>query len=103
MELMLEADHIVRYWIPAVLDSTGEEEEARRLRSHSKLNNKTAKSICRLLSTVCVSHLSLRHLIFWTEALVRAAMRKDPASFSLYVDKIAKMLNNEIIRKKLLN
>jgi len=103
MELMTEADSVVRYLVPAILDSTGEQEEANRLRSHSKLNNKTAKSICRLLSTVSVNHLSLKHLIFWTEALVRAAIRKDSTSFTLYVDKVTKMINSEIIRTKLLN
>jgi hypothetical protein len=102
MELMIEADNVVRRLIPAVLESTGEEEEARRLRDHSKLNARTAKSICRLLSTVNI-YGSMRHLIFWTEALVRAAVRKDPVAFAFYINKVTYMLATSIYNKQYLN
>jgi len=102
MELMIEADNVVRRLIPAVLESTGEEEEARRLRDHSKINTRTAKSICRLLSTVN-TYGSLKHLIFWAEALVRAAMREDPIAFNLYVNKVTCMLATSIYNKQYVN
>jgi hypothetical protein len=43
MELMAEADNVVRRLLPTVLESTGENEEARRLRDHSKLSSRTAE------------------------------------------------------------
>jgi hypothetical protein len=102
MELMAEADNVVRRLLPTVLESTGENEEARRLRDHSKLSSRTAKSICRLLSTVNIG-LELKHLIFWTEALVRAAVRKDPTAFAFYINKVTRMLATNIYNKRYLN
>jgi hypothetical protein len=83
MELMAEADNVVRRLLPTVLESTGENEEARRLRDHSKLSSRTAKSICRLLSTVNIG--------------------LEPTAFAFYINKVTRMLATNIYNKRYLN
>jgi hypothetical protein len=91
MKLITEADDIIRNVVPAILESYGGVDEAKRLRHGPRLNNKSAKSMCRLLASIETGD-PLRYLTFWTEALIHSAIREDHLSFTMYVSKISTMI-----------
>lgn len=102
MKLMVEADNVVRQLVPAILENNGEKEEAKRLRYGPRLNTKSAKSMCRLLASIDIDK-SLKHLTFWTEALIHSAVREDHLSFTMYVSQISSMIAMITYNRKHLN
>lgn len=93
MELLPEADKVVRTFLPVVLDAAGRPECARKLRSADPIRNVRnviaaaikLRSLTDFISVEDVDprwELVIEDSLFWTEAAVWAAVRKNAREFS---------------------
>lgn len=93
MELLTQADKVVRDFLPELLDAAGEELGARSLRRLGPVDGPaSAEQACGLLRELRDLealqpewHGVVRECSFWTEAAVMAALRGDASAFAHHV------------------
>lgn len=96
MELLPEADKVVRTFLPVVLDAAGRSGCAQQLRDTNPINNlqNVLRAVSKLQDLRKVAESEdvdprwveiIEDSLFWTEAAIWAVVRKDSRSFGEHI------------------
>jgi hypothetical protein len=103
MKLFIQADKIVREFMPAMLYAAGDYGKAMVLRNLFPIENtETATMACDFLLNLEFNHercewvTLIKDFSFWVEAAIRAATQEDPQSFKEYVEQATDTLNTNL-------